>query len=69
MSSRTTYSLAPELGADKNHSEEEAITAGLTTISEGIKVLDFRALVVRVEYVLEIFHVGSVFLLRGGAEG
>ena len=61
--------LAPELGAYRNHSVEETLTAGLTTISEGNRVLDLSALVVRVENVLEIFHVSSVVLWRRGSEG
>jgi len=60
--------LAPELGAYRNHSEEETRTAGLTTIKEGERVLDFSALVVRVE-VLEIFHVSAVVLWKRGSEG
>jgi len=63
------FSPSSELCVHKNHSEEEAISAGLTTTNEVIRLLDCTALIIRVEYVLEVVHVGSVFLWRKCAEG
>ena len=62
-------SRTPELGANRNHSEEEILKVGHTSIKEGRRCLDVTTLVRRVEDVLKVIHVVAVVLMERCAEG
>ena len=62
-------SRTPELGANRNHSEEEILKVGHTSIKEGRRCLDVTTLVSRVECVLKVIHVVAVVLIERCAEG